>query len=119
MRLPELRCSRLSMGCPEQVPHTWCVINNQDAVARQAKFLLWYKRAGQRVLINADGDMLVRPCAPSWPVHLLIRWDPGDPEPCGYCRQALGLHGNVMTGTSTCKGMQRCAAQKQRHCVSG
>lgn len=33
----------------------------QDAVARNAKFWLLYKRPGQRVLINDRGDMLVRP----------------------------------------------------------
>ncbi|BDA51088.1 probable lipase at N-terminal half [Coccomyxa sp. Obi] len=43
------------------VPHCWHIINNQDAVARAPKFLVLYKRAGQRVLINKSGDMLVRP----------------------------------------------------------
>ena len=43
------------------VPHCWHIINNQDAVARSPKFLVLYKRAGQRVLINNNGDMLVRP----------------------------------------------------------
>lgn len=33
----------------------------QDAVARNAKFWVLYKRPGQRVLINVRGDMLVRP----------------------------------------------------------
>lgn len=33
----------------------------QDAVARAPKFLVLYKRAGQRVIINHNGDMLVRP----------------------------------------------------------
>ena len=28
---------------------------------RAAKFLFMYKRPGQRVLINSDGDMIVRP----------------------------------------------------------
>ncbi|BDA51092.1 probable phospholipase A1-Igamma1, chloroplastic at C-terminar half [Coccomyxa sp. Obi] len=43
------------------VPHCWHIINNQDAVARAPKFLLLYKRAGQVVIINKTGDMLVRP----------------------------------------------------------
>ena len=30
-------------------------------MARSAKFWVFYKRAGQRVLINDRGDMLVRP----------------------------------------------------------
>ncbi|KAK9804297.1 hypothetical protein WJX72_005360 [[Myrmecia] bisecta] len=44
-----------------RVPDTWSVINDQDAVARGAKFLMMYKRPGQRVIINEIGDMLVRP----------------------------------------------------------
>ena len=47
--------------CDQMVPHCWHIINNQDAVARSPKFLVLYKRAGQRVLINHAGDMLVRP----------------------------------------------------------
>ncbi|CAL8470482.1 g10024 [Coccomyxa elongata] len=43
------------------VPDTWSIINDQDAVARNAKFWVLYKRPGQRVLINVRGDMLVRP----------------------------------------------------------
>ena len=35
----------------------------QDAVARAPKFLVLYKRAGQRVIINHHGDMIVRPSA--------------------------------------------------------
>ena len=45
----------------EVVPDTWSIINDQDLVARQAKFFTWYKRPGQRVLINTNGDLLVRP----------------------------------------------------------
>jgi hypothetical protein len=33
----------------------------QDAVARNAKFGMLYKRPGHRVLINDRGDLLVRP----------------------------------------------------------
>ena len=43
------------------VPATWHVINDQDAVARAPKFLVLFKRTGQRVIINHNGDMLVRP----------------------------------------------------------
>ncbi|KAK9814385.1 hypothetical protein WJX72_004954 [[Myrmecia] bisecta] len=43
------------------VPDTWSVINDQDAVAHGAKMLMLYKRAGQRVILNGVGDMLVRP----------------------------------------------------------
>ena len=33
----------------------------QDAVARGGKFLMLYKRPGQRVIINTHGDLIVRP----------------------------------------------------------
>ena len=33
----------------------------QDVVAKAPKFFIMYKRAGQRVIINHNGDMLVRP----------------------------------------------------------
>ena len=43
------------------VPDAWSVINDQDVVAKAPKFLVLYKRGGQRIIINAAGDMLVRP----------------------------------------------------------
>jgi hypothetical protein len=45
----------------QTVPDAWSVINDQDVVAKAPKFLVLYKRGGQRVIINAAGDMLVRP----------------------------------------------------------
>lgn len=33
----------------------------QDAVTRNGKFFMLYKRAGLRVLINGRGDCIVRP----------------------------------------------------------
>lgn len=33
----------------------------QDMVARRGKMVIFYKRPGQRVIINARGDLLVRP----------------------------------------------------------
>jgi len=45
----------------DKVPDTWNVINDQDTVPRAGKFVIMYKRPGQRVLINSDGDMIVRP----------------------------------------------------------
>lgn len=41
----------------------------QDAVARQAKFWTYYKRPGQRVLINPQGDLLVRPTFVELSIH--------------------------------------------------
>ena len=39
---------------------------------RAAKFLFMYKRPGQRVLINSDGDMIVRVLISPWhPSHLM------------------------------------------------
>ncbi|KAK9818417.1 hypothetical protein WJX72_012370 [[Myrmecia] bisecta] len=43
------------------VPDTWHVINGQDAVAHEGKFLVLYKRPGHRVIINQRGDLIVRP----------------------------------------------------------
>ncbi|KAK9817768.1 hypothetical protein WJX72_001918 [[Myrmecia] bisecta] len=43
------------------VPDTWHVINGQDAVAQEGKFLVLYKRPGHRVIINIRGDLIVRP----------------------------------------------------------
>ena len=37
------------------------VYRMQDVVAKAPKFFIMYKRAGQRVIINYNGDMLVRP----------------------------------------------------------
>ncbi|KAK9866093.1 hypothetical protein WJX84_001319 [Apatococcus fuscideae] len=43
------------------VPNTWHVINDQDIVARGGKLWFLYKRPGQRTIINAAGDLIVRP----------------------------------------------------------
>ncbi|KAK9819503.1 hypothetical protein WJX74_000076 [Apatococcus lobatus] len=43
------------------VPDTWHVINAKDPVTHWAKFAGFYKRCGQRVLVSANGDMIVRP----------------------------------------------------------
>ncbi|DBB09212.1 TPA: hypothetical protein ACH3X3_007798 [Trebouxia sp. C0006] len=43
------------------VPDTWNIINNQDVIARAGRFWGLYKRAGQRVMINPSGDLIVRP----------------------------------------------------------
>ncbi|EIE21257.1 alpha/beta-hydrolase [Coccomyxa subellipsoidea C-169] len=45
----------------EVAPDTWHIINDQDVVAKAPKFLILYKRAGHRVVINKMGDMIVRP----------------------------------------------------------
>ncbi|KAK9902044.1 hypothetical protein WJX75_002353 [Coccomyxa subellipsoidea] len=42
-------------------PDTWHIINDQDVVAKAPKFLVLYKRAGHRTVINRMGDMIVRP----------------------------------------------------------
>ncbi|KAK9824760.1 hypothetical protein WJX74_005593 [Apatococcus lobatus] len=45
----------------EQIPDTWNIINDQDVIARRGKLWFLYKRAGHRVIINARGDLIVRP----------------------------------------------------------
>jgi hypothetical protein len=71
--LPKMNLTVYTFGAPrvgnhafarevsERVPQLWNVINDQDTVPRSGKFLFMYKRPGQRVLINSDGDMIVRP----------------------------------------------------------
>ena len=53
----------------QAVHATWHVINDQDAVARAPKFLFLYKRTGHSVIINHDGDMLVRPSFIETSIH--------------------------------------------------
>eukprot|EP00884_Botryococcus_braunii_P001515 jgi/Botrbrau1/11364/Bobra.0038s0112.1 len=55
------------------VPDAWSIINDQDIVSRGAKFLVLYKRGGQRVIINALGDMIVRPT----PLEVSLQLTPG------------------------------------------
>ncbi|KAK9817845.1 hypothetical protein WJX72_003000 [[Myrmecia] bisecta] len=43
------------------VPNMWHIINDQDLVTRTGRLWGMYKRAGQRVIINARGDLIVRP----------------------------------------------------------
>ncbi|KAL4431080.1 hypothetical protein ABPG75_006336 [Micractinium tetrahymenae] len=43
------------------VRQTWHVVNNEDVVVKNGKFIVLYKRAGHRVLINSLGDLVVRP----------------------------------------------------------
>lgn len=56
------RSAEAYVDCFAQVaPDTWHIINDQDVVAKAPKFLILYKRAGHRVVINKMGDMIVRP----------------------------------------------------------
>ncbi|EFN52808.1 hypothetical protein CHLNCDRAFT_138469 [Chlorella variabilis] len=43
------------------MPDCWSIINGQDAVANQAKFLVLFKRPGKPVLLSRRGDLIVRP----------------------------------------------------------
>ena len=42
---------------------SWDLINDQDLISRHGKWLTLYKRPGKRVIINAHGDLIVRPSA--------------------------------------------------------
>lgn len=67
--------SEKKVPCSLQVvPHSWHIINDQDAVAKAPKFLVLYKRAGQRVVINANSDMLVRPSFIENSLNSLLSW---------------------------------------------
>ncbi|GMH46106.1 hypothetical protein BSKO_14070 [Bryopsis sp. KO-2023] len=54
------------------VPDTWHIINDQDYVTRTLKFIRMYKRHGHRVIINAGGDMIVKPSFLE--ISVLKRW---------------------------------------------
>ncbi|KAL0026556.1 hypothetical protein WJX77_006522 [Trebouxia sp. C0004] len=43
------------------VPDTWSIINDQDVVTREGKFVFLYKRPGNRVIVNKQGHMMVSP----------------------------------------------------------
>ncbi|GAB4816055.1 hypothetical protein N2152v2_003101 [Parachlorella kessleri] len=43
------------------VQDAWDVIHSDDAVAKGGKFVMLYKRAANRVLVTAEGDILPRP----------------------------------------------------------
>lgn len=53
------------LACPPpfaaHMPDCWSIINGQDAVANQAKFLVLFKRPGKPVLLSRRGDLIVRP----------------------------------------------------------
>lgn len=53
----------------QAVPDTWSVINDQDMIAKSAKFWVLFKRPGHVALINPQGDLIVNPSEPG-------RWDP-------------------------------------------
>ena len=68
-----MQVSCYTFGCPrvgnhrfaheyeEVVPDTWHVINDQDVVVHGMKLFGWYKRNGQRVLLDGNGGIVVRP----------------------------------------------------------
>lgn len=65
---PRVGNHSFARSCNTVCPDSWSIINDQDIVARQAKFLT-FKRSGERVLINAHGDMVVRPTFMEMSVH--------------------------------------------------
>ena len=68
-----VQVSCYTFGCPRvgnhafaadyatAVPDTWHVINDQDVVVHGMKFFGWYKRNGQRVILDGEGGIVVRP----------------------------------------------------------
>ena len=48
------------VGCQAGI-ESWSLINDQDAVARGGKFFGLFKRPGDRVLMNAEGELLICP----------------------------------------------------------
>eukprot|EP00892_Ulva_mutabilis_P004925 jgi/Ulvmu1/2804/UM142_0002.1 len=58
---PRLGNRALAAEWAEVVPDTWHVINDLDVVTRGLKCFGIYKRAGQRVIIDRVGNIIVRP----------------------------------------------------------
>jgi hypothetical protein len=62
-----------TFGCPrvgnhafaaeyeQMVPDTWHVVNDQDVVVHGMKLFGWYKRNGNRVILDGKGGIVVRP----------------------------------------------------------
>ena len=73
LRVPPARLQCYTFGCPRVgnhafareyqtvVPDTWHVVNNQDVVVHAMKVFGWYKRNGERVILNGRGGLVVRP----------------------------------------------------------
>ncbi|GMH42875.1 hypothetical protein BSKO_10794 [Bryopsis sp. KO-2023] len=45
----------------ENVPNTWQIVNDLDAVPRVPKFHFMFKHVGRRLIINEDGDIILCP----------------------------------------------------------
>ncbi|GAB4815836.1 hypothetical protein N2152v2_002882 [Parachlorella kessleri] len=70
-RWPQVSLAVYTLGAPrlgnkawaaeydQAVPETWAIVNDEDPVPRVPK--LFYKRGGQRVSIDMEGDIIVRP----------------------------------------------------------
>ncbi|KAK9790954.1 hypothetical protein WJX73_010669 [Symbiochloris irregularis] len=65
---PRVGNHAFARDCDAIIPDQWSLINDQDAVTRQAKFMI-YKRGGHRAIINHQGDMVVRPTFIEMSVH--------------------------------------------------
>ncbi|KAK9807992.1 hypothetical protein WJX73_000666 [Symbiochloris irregularis] len=73
LKLQPARLQVLTFGCPyvgnaafkreyeAHVPDTWHIMHEADPVPHAGKFFGLFKRAGQRVIINALGELLVQP----------------------------------------------------------
>ncbi|KAK9790342.1 hypothetical protein WJX73_005473 [Symbiochloris irregularis] len=73
MKLQPAQLQVLTFGCPyvgnaafkreyeASVPDTWHIMHEADPVPHAGKFFGLFKRAGQRVIINMPGEMVVQP----------------------------------------------------------
>ncbi|KAK9823190.1 hypothetical protein WJX72_000942 [[Myrmecia] bisecta] len=101
------------------VPDTWHVINDQDAVARGGKFVWLYKRPGQRVLIDAAGNIVVRPVFVELTVQQLpLRRSIGQHMLVAYQRSLLaicGAHLNSKRWRPVMQAFERILEQVAAH----
>ncbi|GMH44667.1 hypothetical protein BSKO_12619 [Bryopsis sp. KO-2023] len=61
----------------ENVPNTWQIVNDLDAVPRVPKFLFMFKHVGRRLIINEDGDIILCPLFVEVNLHGAARYQWG------------------------------------------
>ncbi|GMH44780.1 hypothetical protein BSKO_12732 [Bryopsis sp. KO-2023] len=56
------------------VPDTWQIINDHDIVPRLAKFMIFFKHVGRKVIINSGGDMIICPLFMEVSLSTCFKW---------------------------------------------
>jgi hypothetical protein len=94
------------------VPDTWHVINDQDVVVHGLKLWGWYKRNGNRAIVNRSGDLVVRPSLLE--ISLLQAWPSAAWRVCSHGSYCSALVSQIcspsvrVTFTHTCACNVQC-----------